>query len=91
MGVGVYVLNRGDKTGGLVLQKVSNTTGDCRLMMQQRDLYGVMIWTDALGAAIVTEIEADAYVKRAIDRDPDLWVVEIEDRAMENAMVISGR
>lgn len=82
MGIGVYVAARGDKNGGMVLQKISNMAGDCRLMGLQRDLLGKLVWINVLQDEVVEEREADAYIKRAIERDPDLWVVEIEDRAM---------
>lgn len=82
MGIGVYVAARGDKTGGMVLQKISNMAGDCRLMGLQRDLLGKLVWINVLQDEVVEEREADAYIKRAVERDPDLWVVEIEDRAM---------
>ena len=81
-GVGVYVAARGDKTGGMVLQKIGNLDGQCRLMGLQRDLLGKLVWINALQDDVVEEREADAYIKRAIERDPDLWVVEIEDRTM---------
>jgi hypothetical protein len=85
-GFGVYVAARGDKTGGIVIQKVSDMSGNCRLRGQQRDLLGKLVWIDLLQDEIVPETEADAYLKRAVERDPDLWVVEIEDRTMEAAL-----
>lgn len=86
LGLGVYVAVRGDKMGGLVLQKISNMAGQCRLLIQQRAMHGRMTWADALDAAEVSELDADAYIKRAVARDPDLWVVEIEDRSMSQRM-----
>ena len=85
-GFGVYVAAKGDKTGGIVIQKISDLSGNCRLRGQQRDLLGKLVWIDVLQDEIVPESEADAYIKRAIERDPDLWVVEIEDRAMGAAL-----
>ena len=85
-GVGVYVAARGDKTGGMVIQKVSDMGGNCRLRGQQRDLLGKLVWINILQDDIVPESEADAYIKRAVERDPDLWVVEIEDRTMQAAL-----
>ncbi len=86
-GYGVYVAARGDKTGGMVLQKVSNMEGFCKLMGLQRDLLGKLVWINVLQDEIVEESEADAYIKRAVERDPDLWVLEIEDKNME---VVAG-
>ena len=85
-GYGVYVAARGDKTGGMVLQKISNMAGECKLMGLQRDLLGKLVWIHVLQDEIVEEREADAYIKRAIARDPDLWVLEIDDREMSAAI-----
>lgn len=82
LGVGVYIVARGDKTGGMVAQKICDLAGRCRLMGLQRDLLGKLVWINLLQDDIVDEREADAYLKRAIERDPDLWVVEIEDRTL---------
>ncbi len=90
-GLGVYIAARGDKTGGMVIQKISDMAGNCRLKGQQRDLLGKLVWIDLLQDEIVPETEADAYVKRAIGRDPDLWVVEVEDRTMTAFLSSEGR
>lgn len=83
-GIGVYVSAKGDLAGGMVLQKISDMAGQCRLLVQQRDLLGRLVWINALQDDVIEEREADAYIQRAIDRDPDLWVVEIEDRQMRS-------
>ena len=90
-GLGVYVAARGDNTGGMVIQKISNLSGDCRLKGQQRDLLGKLVWIDLLQDEIVSEREADAYIKRAVARDPDLWVVEVDDRTMTASLISEAR
>ena len=82
-GFAVYVAAKGDMTGGLVIQKISDLRGKCRLLGQQRDIDGRLKWLDILRDGPIDEKDADAYIARAIERDPDLWVVEIEDRAMD--------
>lgn len=86
-GVGVYVAQRGEKMGGLVLLKLSDMSGSCKLLTQQRDLDGVLGWGDALGEEVLKESKADDYIGRAKDRDPDLWVLEVEGRDMANPFI----
>lgn len=83
-GIYYYILQRGEKNSGVILLKLSGLQGQCRLMIQQRGFDGVMGWMDAMGKELVEDGDADAYIQRAILRDPDLWVIEIEDRDMNN-------
>ena len=77
-GIGVYVLNKGERMGGLLLLKLIDCSGQCQLLTQQRNLDGVLEWINALKKSVLDEVQADEYIKRSIDRDPDLWVIEIE-------------
>ncbi len=54
------------------------------MQQQQRDLKGELGWMTLFKGATVPETEADAYIQRAIQRDPDLWVIEVEDREKRN-------
>lgn len=74
------VAHRGDASGGLVVLKLNMLEHGCRVLTQTRDMDGNPAWLPALSGALVSEAEADAYVARAVKRDPDLWVIEIEDR-----------
>ena len=79
-GVAAYVIRRGDRHGGTVLLKLNRLEQGCEVLSQTRDLDGRLGWMPAFAAGPVEEREADAYIDRAVGRDPDLWVVEIEDR-----------
>ena len=83
-GVAVYVARRGDQSSGTVLLKLNQLEHGCRVLTQMRDLDGRLGWLSALGQEPVAEADADAYIARAASRDPDLWIVEIEDRAGRN-------
>ncbi|HXV22814.1 MAG TPA: DUF1491 family protein [Alphaproteobacteria bacterium] len=83
-GTPVAVLRRGDPIGGMVLLKINRLEQGCALLSQTRDPSGRPAWLQALAGALVPETEADAYIARAVKRDPDLWVIEIESRGGEH-------
>jgi hypothetical protein len=80
-GIPVAVVHRGEAAGGSVLLKLNQLDLGCRVLSQARGADGALGWLAAFEGKSVAEPEADAYIARAISRDPDLWVVEIEDRA----------
>lgn len=71
------VLRKGDPDlGGVVL--VLRAREGLVPLVQARDGQGRPAWLRALGETPADEAALDAYVARAVGRDPDLWVVEIE-------------
>lgn len=84
-GKNYYIVNKGAYAAGTVLVKINRLGAGFRVLQQQRDVNGRLGWMthfDAVDRGVEQDI--DAFIARAIDRDPDLWVVEIEDRAGEN-------
>ncbi len=79
IGKAAYILQKGEKNSGTVLVKVAKLDGSCGLFTQMRDLDGNLGWINALTNDNPSEIEADAYIERTKGRDPDIWVIEIED------------
>ena len=84
-GIGAVVVRRGEAMGGSVLIKLNQRDLGCRVLSQARALDGTLGWLAAFAGKFVAEADADAYIARATKRDPDLWVVEIDDRAGRHA------
>jgi hypothetical protein len=73
------VARKGDPRAGAVLVKILNRTdGTARLYSEATRLDGERIWMQP--ALTTEEPDLDRYIERAISRDPDVWVVEIEDK-----------
>ncbi len=64
--------------------KLNRLEQGCAMLTQTRDASGRMAWLAAKAGALMEEEEADAYIERAVKRDPDLWVIEIETRSGEH-------
>lgn len=78
-GAAVYVVRRGDPDAGVALVKLVAPGRQARLFAPARDSEGGRVWTQPLGAAPLAEADVDAYVARRADRDPDLWLIEVDD------------
>lgn len=75
-----YVRYRGDGSRGSVILKIVHPpTSVCRVLIEITDPEGRPAWMIA-GSDGGSEADADAYIERARKRDPDTWVIEIEDR-----------
>jgi hypothetical protein len=79
-GIPAAVVHRGEKNSGMLILKINQLEAGVRVLSQTRDMEGAIAWMPALGGKLVADAEADAYIERAVKRDPDAWVVEIEAR-----------
>jgi hypothetical protein len=88
-----YVLQRGADFSGTLALKLYVPAKGAKVLIQSRNENGALIWVEAVkprqdGQEYIAESEADAYIARAISRDPDLWVVEIETRTGEHPFIL---
>ncbi len=83
-GVFGVVARRGDEDAGAVYVKINHLDGNVALYgpapagMSGTD--NTRAWTGCLPDVVVPEADADAFLDRQISFDPDIWIVEIEDR-----------
>ncbi len=78
-GAHAVVVNKGDARAGAVIVKAYDTsTRTARLYAEAFGPDGERLWIQPVTSD--SEAELDAYIARQRQYDPDLWIVEIEDR-----------
>ena len=74
-----FVVAHGDDTAGTILVKLNTLDGTATLFHRSYDLL-----EDRRDWAVLAQgddAEIDQNIARQRDRDPDLWVIEVEDRS----------
>ncbi|MBD3664602.1 DUF1491 family protein [Sulfitobacter aestuariivivens] len=73
-----FVVAHGDDTGGAVLIKLATLDGRAVVFQRSFDLLtGDRTWVELSSG---DESDVDAAITRQRQFDPDLWVIEVEDR-----------
>ncbi len=74
-----YLRKHGDDDAGIVVIKVAYLNGKAMIWAPERDENYRRVWVAQLHIG-ESEEDADNWIEKALQRDPDLWVIEIEDR-----------
>lgn len=78
MEIPVFVTRKGDATAGSVLVKLNTLDGSAKAFQRQFDLMtGERQW---IVLADGLEADVDASLTKQAGFDPDIWVLEVEDR-----------
>ncbi|MGB3407990.1 MAG: DUF1491 family protein [Jannaschia sp.] len=87
-GIPCMVVRHGDDTGGAVLVKLNTLDGMARVFQRSFDLTsGDRVWVTL---AEGPERDCDAALARQASFDPDIWVLEVEDRAGRHLLDADG-
>lgn len=78
-GASAFIVRKGAEEAGAVVLTVSRLDGTSLLLNQARDGKGNLVWARPLGDWS-EEGRARAWLDKQVKFDPDLWIVEIEDR-----------
>lgn len=79
-GAAAFVARKGAEESGAVLLKIARLDGTAQALTRATLGDGRSGWTWLVGPEPAPETEVDARLRRQAEFDPDLWVLEIEDR-----------
>jgi hypothetical protein len=84
-GIPVVIVRRGDEAAGAIFICVDRLDGTVSLYGPApaglMDSDTERRWVKCFESRAVSTVEADRYLARQREFDPDLWIIEIEDRA----------
>ena len=78
-GASAYVARRGAEEAGALILKLAKPDGTVVVLSRATRGEGEQVWMRPLGDG-VDHAAANKYFEKQIRFDPDLWIVEIEDR-----------
>jgi hypothetical protein len=78
-GASAFIARKGNEEAGAVIIKVSRLDGTCLVLNQARAGEGELVWVRPLGDW-TDEARANVWFDKQIKFDPDLWILDIEDR-----------
>jgi hypothetical protein len=78
-GASAFVIRTGAEEAGSIILKVAKLDGSVLVLNQARNAMGELIWAQALGGW-VDEARAAQWCDKQVKFDPDVWIIEIEDR-----------
>ncbi|MBU6476191.1 MAG: DUF1491 family protein [Alphaproteobacteria bacterium] len=74
----VYIVHKGAPAAGTVTLRLALRDKSVKILNQSRDMDGNLGWNNPFDSETVDETRADAYIQKAVARDPDVWVIEVE-------------
>jgi hypothetical protein len=80
-GITATVARLGSPEAGDILIKLNRLDGTFEVFSRATKGDGTRVWLRATGQTPVDEATADAYIQRQLKLDPDLWLIEIEDKS----------
>jgi hypothetical protein len=78
-GASAFVVRSGAEEAGSIILRVAKLDGTVLVLNQARNAKGELVWAQALGGW-TGETRAAEWSDKQVKFDPDLWIIEIEDR-----------
>jgi hypothetical protein len=78
-GASAFIVRKGMEEAGAIILKLAKLDGTVQVLNQARMGDGGLVWARPLGDA-VPDAKAGEWCDKQVKFDPDLWIVEIEDR-----------
>ena len=86
-GIPTTVVKRGDPDAGIIFVKVFGGATGCVIFNQSYDFKeDRLYWSKLTGDKPVEEAEADKLIEKQTNFDPDIWVLEVEDKFLRNPL-----
>ncbi len=77
MDIPAFLTSRGDATAGAVLVKINTLDGNAAAYQRSYDVDGNRIWVPLSEG---TDAEVEEALSRQRQYDPDIWIIEVEDK-----------